>query len=204
MAAIEQKRPGGRRRLGQVQGAPSGAAEAGKPGGGAAGQGGIGMRLAVEHRHRHGGENPFPAVPARHLHQVVGAHQPDEADAREAAFQRHQGIGGEPGAEAAFHVGDPDRRVADDRPRALHPFVQRQQGTAVLQRILRADQPPDLVQVQAFDRRQADEAVSLVRRVERSAEQADGAAAAVSRRGQGAFADQIGARRRAHGQTGRT
>ena len=47
------------------------------------------------------------------------------------------------------------------------------QPAVILERIARRQQPPDAIELQALDRKQADGAMRRVRRIERAAEQAD-------------------------------
>src|SRR3546814_9407029 len=70
--------------------------------------------------------------------------------------QAVQGIGGVTGAEPAFDGGDADARMGGYRPGTCKALGQRRHAVAVFQRVLRADQPPDLVEFQAVQGRQAD------------------------------------------------
>ncbi len=72
--------------------------------------------------------------------------------------------------------------MTDSRQLALAEIVQ---GPLLLERIARCHQPPHAVEVQPFDRKQADGAMREVRRIERAAEQADAHAVAVERDGLG-------------------
>src|SRR3546814_4823517 len=58
-------------------------------------------------------------------------------------------------------------------PRARHAGGQWGHPVARLQRVLRRDEPPDLVETQPPERLDADMAVAAVRRIERSTEKPD-------------------------------
>src|SRR5688572_22802239 len=56
---------------------------------------------------------------------------------------------------------------------ADEPLFQRRHVACRFERILRADQPPDVIEAEQLQRQQADMAVAVMRRVEGAAEQAD-------------------------------
>ncbi|GGF12295.1 hypothetical protein GCM10011611_17380 [Aliidongia dinghuensis] len=60
------------------------------------------------------------------------------------------------------------------------PLVERRHALDRLQRILRRDEPPDLVELEMLQRQQADVAMAAVRRVEGAAQQPDLADTAVT------------------------
>src|SRR5262249_14802288 len=113
----------------------------------------------------------LPGVPAVDLDEVVGAHQPDEAMAGKAPCQLPERGGGMAGAEPRLDVGDLEAGMAGDGPGAFQPVLERRHPGRRLQRVLRADQPPDLVEPEAGERRQADLAMPLGGRGERPARQ---------------------------------
>ena len=149
----------------------------------------IGMPL--ENRNRAGGEDRPPVPPARQLGQVVGAHQPDEPVPGPCG-QPAQRVGGVAGAEPRLQRQHPQARVTGDRRRPGHALGQRRHAGLGLERVLRRDQPPDLVQLQPLQRLQADVAVAGVRRIERAAEQAHPELAARRAQARPAAAGRVG------------
>src|SRR5882757_2031165 len=88
----------------------------------------------------------LPGVPAVDLGEVVGAHQPDEAMAGKAPGQPPQRGGGVAGPEPRLEIGDLEAGVAGDGPGPGQPVAERRHPGHRLERVLRADQPPDLVE----------------------------------------------------------
>jgi len=117
------------------------------------------------------------------LREIVGTHQPDEASPRKAAFQRAQRVGGVTRAQPRLDIGNPDALVADDRRGGCDAVGERRHAVDRLQRILRRDEPPDLVELEMAQRLAADVQVAAMGRVERAAEQADTSPAAIAERG---------------------
>src|SRR5688572_2786835 len=62
----------------------------------------------------------------------------------------------------------PGHQLAADQP-----LFQRRHVACRFERILRADQPPDVIEPEQLQRQQADMAVAVMRRVEGTAKQAD-------------------------------
>lgn len=113
-----------------------------------------------------------PVSPARQLHQIIGPHHPDKAvsgPSREALQQFHR----ESRAKAALERHDLEPRVSRDGGGTRQPLLQARHAIAALQRVLRAHQPPDLVQSQTLQGLDADMAVALMGRIERAAQQPD-------------------------------
>ena len=123
-------------------------------------------------RHRPGDfPPPFPFVK---ISQIVRAHEPDEAGARVAPAEGGQGVDGETRAGPRLEIADPDRRAAGHRPRRGHPRGHRRHVLrSSLKRVARRNQPPDFVEPERVERREADPAVPAVGRIERSAEESD-------------------------------
>ena len=73
----------------------------------------------------------------------------------------------------SFETADIDARIAGDFPRGAHAFGKAVQPVGVFQRITRGQQPPDAIELQALEGKQADRAMRRVWRIERATEQAD-------------------------------
>jgi hypothetical protein len=104
------------------------------------------------------------------LREIVGAHQPDEMCARIARLQRRERVGGEMRTKPGFKIKDPNARIAGDAHRTRDALCKRRHAGDGLQRILRRDQPPDLVEAEALQGFEADMAMAVMSRVERAAE----------------------------------
>jgi hypothetical protein len=118
-------------------------------------------------------EDATPVLPLADLHEIVRSHQPDETILRKACPQESERVGRVRRAEPPLDVGDANARMPGDSCRRLQPFLQRRRVARVLQRVLRRQHPPDLVEAQPLQRQHGDVAMSLVRRVERAAEEPD-------------------------------
>jgi hypothetical protein len=88
-------------------------------------------------------------------------------------LQRRNGVGGVAGAEPRFEVEDPDPRVAGQAGCLGAALLEAGHAALRLQRVLRRDQPPDLVEIEALQRFETDVAVTGMGRVEGAAEEAD-------------------------------
>lgn len=128
---------------------------------------------AIDDRNGRQMKDFLPAMPARHLLKVVGAHQPDPAGAGKPTLQGAQRVQRVAGSELALQIADHQPRVARRRPGLRQTLAQRRQVAGRLQRIGRRDKPDDEVQPQAAQGDEADVAVPFVRRVERSAQHTD-------------------------------
>ena len=123
-----------------------------------------------QHAHRHRGHDPLPAVPTVELRQIVRPHQPDEPHAGIECPQPRQRLRGVAGAEPRLDVGDGDAGV-DHHGLCLRQ-TQRQRCRALpLQRVARADQPPDAVQPEPLQRLARDVDMARMGRVERPTQQ---------------------------------
>jgi len=125
----------------------------------------------------------LPTPPAADLRQIVGAHQPDETGARKAPLQRVQRVGGIAGAEPRLDIGHLDALVGHHRGGGRHPIGERRHAADRFQRVLRRDQPPDLVEPEPSQRLAADVQMAVMGGVERAAEQPDAAPPPVAERG---------------------
>ncbi len=126
-----------------------------------------------QHRDRQRAGDVAPAAPARQVDQSVGAHQPDEAHAREPSAQGAERVAREAGPQHALDVGRDDAAAVGDGPGAGETVGQRRHAVGGLQGIAGRDQQPDLVEPQARARHARDLQMTLVRRVERPPQQPD-------------------------------
>ena len=92
------------------------------------------------------------------------------------AAQRPHRVEGEARAQHQLGRIDADARMAaDDLARAGDAGRQRLHAVVGLERVLRRDQPPHLVEPEPLQRLEADMAMALVRGIERAAQKADAA-----------------------------
>ncbi len=106
------------------------------------------------------------------LREIVSAHDPDEVHTGNAAAQMDDRVDSVSGADDSFETADVDARIVGDIKRGVGALGKAMQPAVVLERIARRQQPPDAIELQALDRKQADGAMRRVRRIERTAEQA--------------------------------
>lgn len=109
----------------------------------------------------------------RDLHQVIGAHQPNETNAGETSGQGRYRIRRVDRSQGFFQRADHDARMAGDSLGRCHTGAQRDGIGRGLERILRGDQPPHRIQAQTPQGRGADRAVARMRRIEGATEQTD-------------------------------
>ena len=107
-------------------------------------------------------------------HQVIRSHDPYEPHPGASDFQFDQGIGRELGSEPRFQVGRPHSAIPRDPPCRRQTIRQRRHVIVTLQWVLRAHQPPDLIQIKAVKGQPCYKQMALMRRVERPAHQAHG------------------------------
>src|SRR5579871_3773173 len=88
-------------------------------------------------------------------------------------LQRRDGVGGVAGAEPRFEVEDPDPWMAGQTDRLGAALLEVGHAALRLQRVLRRDQPPDLVEIEALQRFETDVAMTGMGRIEGAAEEAD-------------------------------
>jgi len=106
--------------------------------------------------------------------QTVRPHQPAEMVPRTAPPKLTQGVEGSRLTKSGLGRDHPDMAaMGNQMARAVQPGAKRRHLMAVLQRVLRADEPPDLVQAQLPPRHITQMQVTFMCRVEGSAEQAD-------------------------------
>ncbi len=107
------------------------------------------------------------------LREIVGAHQPDEKLAREKRLQRRERVRGVMRAKPRLDIKHADAWVVGERGGLLQPLSERCHADDGLQRILRRDQPPDLVEAKPLEGFEADMTMAFMRRVEGSAQEPD-------------------------------
>jgi hypothetical protein len=121
------------------------------------------------------------------LHQVIGAHEPDEAGAGKASAQRRERIGGVAGVQMALNIGGDDVAPIGNGGSTCQPRGKRLHAGLRLQWIARGNQQPHLIQAQALQRGAGNVQVAIMRRIEAAAQQADAHAAVVAKARQGAL-----------------
>ena len=114
-----------------------------------------------------------PFLPAMETPQVVRAHDPDESDSRAAGQQPRYRIVSVSRLNDSFEAGDIDSRVMCEGSRRGNPVGQWGEVARVFERVTGCHQPPDAIELKPLERQQRGCDVRLVRRIERSAEQAD-------------------------------
>ncbi len=122
-------------------------------------------------RNRHPLRQGSPGLPSVKLHQIVGAHDPDEPVLRIAPLQGRNSIDREPGPQFPLNIGCVNAGVPRLGGCRSEPVGQRCHPADFLQRILWADQPPDRIQSQPPHRLHTDMAVAIMRRIERPTKQ---------------------------------
>jgi len=140
--------------------------------------------------------NIQPATPARQLYQNVGAHQPDEARTRELPQQTPQRIDSVACAERDLDRACHNASSVRDGARGCHTLAERRHPALRLQRIAWRNQQPHLIEPKTPSREIDDVTMTRMRRIERTAEQADAHAAPVAKPG-----DRLMRRRRVQGRT---
>ncbi len=135
---------------------------------------------AAIRRREYGATNVQPAAPARQLLQDVGAHQPDEAGSRKPPQQAAQRIDGVARAEHRLDRAGDDAAAIGEAARGRQPLIERRHAALRLQRIAGRHQQPDLIEPQPPPCQLDDVAMACVRRIERTAEQADAHAPSVA------------------------
>src|SRR5260221_5828258 len=124
----------------------------------------------------------LPSRPMADLSEIVRAHQPNEMGAGKAALERGDRIRRVAGAEPRLDVGDLDARILRQRRGRGEALGERRHAAHRLQRILRRDQPPDLIEREPSQRLAADMEMAAIGRVQRTAEEPDAAPAPIAER----------------------
>src|ERR1700761_5015723 len=99
------------------------------------------------------------------LREIVSAHDPDQAHTGSPATQICNRVDGIAGSNDSFETTDVDTGIVSHLARGLDALVQVVQAAMILERITRGHQPPDTIEVQAFEREQADGAMCRMRRI---------------------------------------
>jgi hypothetical protein len=142
----------------------------------------IAITRARENDNRHPPGDGAPALPLMELRQIVRPHQPQEPDMGIALLQPRDCVDGVNGAQPLFDCADPDRRAPRHRARRCQAGIERRHARPGFEWVLRAHQPPDLVEPEPPQRFEGEMAMAAMGRVERSAEQPDGAGPAAQGR----------------------
>ena len=115
--------------------------------------------------------NVAPAQPFMELHEIVCAHQPDEAVLWVSVGERPERVAGVAGACLALEIRQADRRARRHRLGRGEAGLERGHVAALLERIAGRDQPPHLVQCQRPGSEQADAPMPAMRGIEAAAKQ---------------------------------
>src|SRR5262249_51117789 len=132
----------------------------------------------AEHGNRYQLEKLFPVFPARNLLKIVGAHHPDEMEFRISALELAQRIDRIARPESALDIDDENVRMAADGTGRFNAFLERRHAGLGLERVLRADQPPDFIEIETLERIKAHRPVAFMGRIEGAAKEADTASGA--------------------------
>lgn len=108
-----------------------------------------------------------------HLPEIVGAHQPDKAGRGKASPQHGDRIGRKARPEARLDVAHLDLAAACRGCGPGQTLAKGSHAARRLQRILRRDEPPDFVEIEALQRFAAEMEVAAMSRVEGAAEEPD-------------------------------
>jgi len=124
----------------------------------------------------------MPAMPTMYLQQVVRTHQPDEIDVRKDRRQPLQGPRCLCRTQSPLHIRHANLRMPGDAPCRTEALLKPGHTIRGLQRILRGNHPPDLIQPQAFQGFARDMQVSVMGRIERSPKQPNRHSPALAKR----------------------
>ena len=134
------------------------------------------IRRTRENGNDHRVKNFPPALPTVELDQIVRSHQPNESRALEAFGAGFERIGGKARAKQGFERHRLQTRMAPANPGgACKARRQGRHAVVGFERVLRADEQPDLVEIEAFQSFERDMRMALVGGIERAAKQADAA-----------------------------
>ena len=112
-------------------------------------------------------------MPLVKVNEAVSAHQPDEVCGRSLRAQQGERVGGVGVGKVLLKAGYNNTFVINEIAAPRHALFHRWQTAIVLQRIARCDQPPNAVQLQPFKCGQRGIDVTLMRGIERAAEQSN-------------------------------
>ena len=125
--------------------------------------------------------NVTPAFPKMELTQIVGTHYPNELNQWIASYYVDNRVRCVPGGKGCLAGRDLHSGVGCDGLAGGKSIRQRGQIRVVFQWIARSNKPPDMIELQLPQRLFTDMYMPFMRRVERTAEQAD----SLSARGKG-------------------
>ena len=131
----------------------------------------------IEYRNGKRLEDILPTVPTLEICQIVGTHHPNEAMARVAAAETLNCVSAVWTVPTLFAIAHTNRRVADETPRCGQTLFKWRHAALRFKRILRRNQPPELIQIEPFDGLKANMKMAFMRRIERATKQADSRAA---------------------------
>src|SRR5208282_181920 len=114
-----------------------------------------------------------PVAPEMELAEIIGPHDPDEPDSPGAPREPGQRIVGIAGADMGLDVRHGDARAGYEATGGLDARLQGGEVRLRFQGVARRHQPPDAIEAEAHERNACDERVTIMRRIERTAEQAD-------------------------------
>src|SRR5690242_20252349 len=103
-----------------------------------------------------------PVLPVCDLGEIVGPHQPYKTAVPMRLAEFSERVGGVSGAELGLDIGNSDSRVPGRLARRVDSGREGRHAVHGLQRVLRRDQPPDLVELEERQRREADLAMALM------------------------------------------
>ena len=102
-----------------------------------------------------------PVLPKMKLRQIIRPHQPHEPDTRVARAQCRQGLGRIARAKMGLDIRDLHIRVLHHFAGMRHP-LRKGRWPMVLERITRADHPPDTIQPEPLERLACDMCMPLM------------------------------------------
>src|SRR4051812_22137929 len=138
---------------------------------------------AVDNRERHQAGDRLPAAPAMEAGEAIRAHDPHEPHARTARDEVAEGIDRKRRADLLLEPCHVDARAPRHDPRRCQTRRDWWKTALLFKRIAGRYHPPDAVEPQPFQRKQADMLVPRMRRIERAAVEADPQAGRMGRQG---------------------
>src|SRR3569832_2980463 len=100
-----------------------------------------------------------PIAPAVELRKVVRSHDPDKVQARSTTAQISDRVCSIARSDDGFETTHIDARIEGDVSGGRHALGKVMRRAVGLERIARRHQPPDAVELQPLDRKQADGAL---------------------------------------------
>ena len=127
----------------------------------------------VDDGNRHLDRDLAPMLPVLEGCEIVGTHDPDEAHIPIARLQKSERRGCKRRTQFNFKAGDFHFWAARKSSARLHARGLRRQSSIGFERITWRHDPPELIELQAFDGGFSNDPVAIVGRVERAAHDAD-------------------------------